>query len=165
MARRRSKRQKDNGLQIIGIFIFFLCLRVFLLFFSARVVRYADVFCIFLAFIIFRLGLSGSPLLIWAWIGGLAEDLFTGTILGINALSKLLLAEAAQLLGRKFEIGNVTLQIPLAILLFAADTTIKYIIASLLTKGGIDQSLLASTLLVRVPVNTIGFLALYAILR
>ncbi len=165
MAKRRAKKRKNGRFQIVNIFVFFLVLRVMaLLLYESAASKYMDVFSIFLAFILLRQGVSGVPLLFWAWLGGLAEDIFSGTVIGVNGLSKLTVAGIANIASSKIEIANVYLQIPFAIIIFALDVFVKYLTISVMGIT-LNQHTVLTLGVIKVCVDTVIFIATCAILR
>ncbi len=169
MAKRR-RRQKENGnsnfAQSLGIFLFFLLVRMLLLIFSENLAsKYLDIMGVFVAFMALRTNTKGIPLLLWAWLGGLTEDLFNGAILGVNALSKITIAEGLNILERKIEVGNTIVQMFLAIAVFAADVLMKYAIATAFLEETVSGNLLLSTITIKVASNTLLFLISCAIMR
>ncbi|BAT71744.1 rod shape-determining protein MreD [Thermosulfidibacter takaii ABI70S6] len=166
MPPKRKIKREINQLQILGVFIFFLLIRLFLLFFYEHATtKYIDVMAVFVCFNIMRLKANGTTSLFWAFIAGITEDIFSGGVLGVNALSKVLVAEFFNMLGRKVEIANIALQIPSAIFLFALDTAIKYGAISVFMGLNISEQMFISTAIIKVAVNTIVFLVSYAVLR
>ncbi len=169
MAKKKRKRIKrgspENG-QILGVFVFFLLLRIFLLFFYQHAsVKYVDIMSVFLCHLVIRLRATGIKSLIWGFLAGLLEDIFSGGVLGVNAFSKTTMAQLSNFIGRKVEISSPTLQIPSAILLFITDIAVKYFIVSTLIGLNLSDKFLISIAVIKVAVNTIIFLVTYAVLR
>ena len=166
MPRKKLKKEDKTQWQIASIFLFFLLLRVFVLFFySHPTSRYLDIMSVFVVFTITRMRLSGASLLFWAWAAGLAEDLFSGGVLGINAISKVTIAEFANIMGRKVEIGNIAFQIPAAMLLFAMDVLIKHLIITAVTGNVLSEQFLWTIMTIKVSASTIAFLLVCAVFR
>ncbi len=156
-------REKIN---LLGIFIFFVLIRAFILFFYDRsFVRLIDVMAVFVAYINLRISLGDTSALFLSWMGGIVEDLFSGTILGINGASKITMSFFVRFLSKKIEIGNFPIQILIAVFLFILDVLFKYILVSIIFHISVAERLIWSVTLVKLSINTILFVIISAVLR
>jgi len=153
-------------ISLLGIFVFFVLIRAFVLFFyDNSVIRLVDVMAVFVAYINLRVDLSDGPAMVLSWIGGLVEDLFSGTILGVNGASKLTMSLFVRFLSKKIEIGNFPVQILIAVFLFLLDVFFKYVLVSVIFHISVAEKLIWSITFIKLSVNTILFVVISAVLR
>jgi len=153
-------------ISLLGVFVFFILIRAFILFFYDKsVVRLVDVMAVFVAYANLKIDMGDGSALFLSWIAGLVEDLFSGTILGVNGASKLTMSFFVRFLKRKIEIGNFPVQILIAMFLFLLDVVFKYVLVSVVFHISVAESLIWSVTLIKLSVNTILFVAISAVLR
>ena len=155
-----------EGANLFGVFIFFILLRVLVLFFyGTELFRFVDVMAVFVAYISFKLKLKNPTFFFTCWLAGLVEDIFSGTVLGINAFSKLTMGLVVRLVSEKIELGHFALQIIMLIIILAVDVIVKYTLISSVLHMDVSQGLVLNTTAVKIAINTILFVAVKALLR
>ncbi len=120
---------------------------------------------VFVIYLNLRLRLSDNSSLFFSWIAGFIEDIFSGTILGVNASSKVTISLIIRFVSRKIEIGNFPMQIVIAIFLFAFDVVFKYVLITTILHIALSEQLIWSIILFKISINTILFVLISAILR
>lgn len=155
-----------ESVNLFGVFLFFLLLRLLLLLFChIQFFRFVDVMAVFVAYISFRLRLKVPVFFFTCWIAGLVEDIFAGTVLGVNAFSKLTMGLVVKLASEKVELGYFALQLVMVMVMLAIDVFVKYALISSVLHVEISQGLVLNTAAIKIILNTVLFVAVRALLR
>ncbi len=102
-----------------------------------------------------------SGALFMGWVTGLIQDITSGGILGINALSKLVVAYVACAVEEKLDVQEIlAVRLTIIMLLVALNGVVGYLAITHISRGTLDNGVLSSNFLFSLIINPLIYMIL-----
>ncbi|MGC8753583.1 MAG: hypothetical protein ACP5JZ_01330 [Thermosulfidibacteraceae bacterium] len=151
---------------ITSLFVFMVLFRIFLMVLQdIKLFKFFDIFTVTSIFISSIATTNPLFILTLSTIGGLTEDIATGSIIGLNMLTKSTLSFIMITIRRKMEIGNSILLIPITIIATTFDIVLKYLYVTMFLNYHIASHVLIAEIFLKNMANTVILIILMVITK
>ncbi len=174
MKERKTKRKRIQKIDdqeygyayIISLFSFLIIFRIFLMILQdIKLFKFFDIFTVSSVFISSISTTNPLFTLIICALGGLVEDVTSGSTLGLNLLTKSTVSFLIISIRNKMEIGNILLLIPFVIAATMFDIVVKYVYITAFLNIQIAYQILVAELFFKNIANVVTLIILNIITR